>query len=1118
MEVDISMTRDAALKTATERVATLKLAPADARSAVRFNNDSEAQNFIELEGGGKEAFNALLKQDIYQTLQWEVRFFREKDAGNTTLFFTPQGKPYGFSRHIPETDPGAALDAEQARKIAEAAALRDWNLDLGVGKSPFVLAEQSFEKRPGGRIDHAFVYERNDQKLGKNGEGRVRLTLEVNGDQLAELRYSIKVPQSFERRFAEMRATNNTIAGTASLAMSVLYLFGGCMLGLIWLNRQRFILLRGPLKWATFIALLQGAQVLNQIPSNWFSYDTAISTNAFIGQQIGMALAAFLGMWLLLTVSFIAAESLSRRAFGDHPQFWRLWTRDGAGTTDVLGRTMGGYLWVGFDLLFIVVFYYVTQNYLGWWSPLESLIDPNILATPMPWLAPVANSLQAGFWEECLFRAVPLAGAALIGDYLGRRFDGRYGGRRSWLIIGLVVQAVIFGAAHANYAQQPSYARPVELFIPALMWGIVYLRFGLLPGIVFHFVFDLLLMSLPIFAISAPGLELDRAIVVVCGAAPLLVVLWARWRAGQWRPFPPHLLNAAWAPKAPAQAQRESIAAATMHASWPRIRAILPWLGAAGVAGWIAFAPFKQDGLPFNLDRATAEAAADAALKARGVNLTDDWQRFSQVVNTPGEADAFVWREGGAKAYAEVLGRYLPPPSWRVRYVRFDGDVAERAEEWQVFVENGIDGRSDPQAKNAAHIRGIWHELPEARAGKSLTVEQARTLVHDVIVQKFGRQPQDLREISAIETKQPNRKDWSFTFADDKITSLKGGEARMEIDIAGDEVSLSRRFVHVPEAWERAERDRRALMKNVQIGVGLLSVLLGLGALIVAIIHGSQDRVDRRQFIRIGAGMFILSLLNRINDWQTLAMNFKTEQSLASQLGLTVTALMIGLALLSLIIGLFAGLGVEGARRGQLGSARLKDALLPGLSLAAFLVGLSALLSSFTTPKLPRLESLSGLNTAFPALDGLISGFTGVAFTLAGITFLLILLRDFNAGFTQRRGWTIGGLFVVGFIPAAIEAPLLTTFLMQGAVSGVVLVLLYVFVARFEPKVLLIALIAKSVFAAISTIVIAPYPNVFWIKGLQILALLLATAWWMHMLDQAQDRQLAKGAPADAVT
>ena len=39
-----------------------------------------------------------------------------------------------------------------------------------------------------------------------------------------------------------------------------------------------------------------------------------------------------------------------------------------------------------------------------------------MIATPFPWLSAIGMSLHAGFWEECLFRAIPLAGAAIIGN------------------------------------------------------------------------------------------------------------------------------------------------------------------------------------------------------------------------------------------------------------------------------------------------------------------------------------------------------------------------------------------------------------------------------------------------------------------------------------------------------------------------------------------------------------------------------------------------------------------------------------------------------------------------------------------------------------------------------
>lgn len=61
------------------------------------------------------------------------------------------------------------------------------------------------------------------------------------------------------------------------------------------------------------------------------------------------------------------------------------------------------------------------------------------------------NYLKAGTWEECCFRAVPLSIAAIVGR--------RYKRERLFIMAMMLVQAVIFGAAHANYPSMPSWAR-----------------------------------------------------------------------------------------------------------------------------------------------------------------------------------------------------------------------------------------------------------------------------------------------------------------------------------------------------------------------------------------------------------------------------------------------------------------------------------------------------------------------------------------------------------------------------------------------------------------------------------------------------------------------------------
>src|SRR3989442_1472349 len=143
-------------------------------------------------------------------------------------------------RYFPEALPLINLDVKMSREqpletagtIAEARARADWAVDFG----PYRILEQSRVERPNGRVDHAFVYEREDVKLG---EARIRMRLTVSGDALSEVTYFVHVPEAFGRRFQEMRSANNAIARVASLVAGLLYGLGGWIIGVLWLLRPR---------------------------------------------------------------------------------------------------------------------------------------------------------------------------------------------------------------------------------------------------------------------------------------------------------------------------------------------------------------------------------------------------------------------------------------------------------------------------------------------------------------------------------------------------------------------------------------------------------------------------------------------------------------------------------------------------------------------------------------------------------------------------------------------------------------------------------------------------------------------------------------------------------------
>ena len=124
--LDITMDREQALEQARGIMMRDRLGPAGFRQAASFGLDEETQTFVELEGGGKEAFTQMMRDRLYAAYTWRVRHFAEGQINETTIQFTPDGRPYGFGERLEEKAPGPALDPAAARAIAEAAARTSW--------------------------------------------------------------------------------------------------------------------------------------------------------------------------------------------------------------------------------------------------------------------------------------------------------------------------------------------------------------------------------------------------------------------------------------------------------------------------------------------------------------------------------------------------------------------------------------------------------------------------------------------------------------------------------------------------------------------------------------------------------------------------------------------------------------------------------------------------------------------------------------------------------------------------------------------------------------------------------------------------------------------------------
>ncbi len=1067
VSLDLRMDRDQALSRAAELAENHGWGPESYDQAASFELDGLTQHYVELEAGGNEAFSAMLAGDLYAPYKWEVRHFQQGEIRQVRIFFTPAGEFYGFREQLPEDEAGPALEKETALAIAEAASSQ-FGIELGV----YQRIEASQEIRPGGRVDHRFVYERPAPQVG---EGHYRLRLEVGGERLTGLVHFVKVPEGFSRRYQEMRSANNTIAAGASIFMSIVYILGS-IVGLFFLLRQGWALWRTARYWGLFVAALQALAALNQLPLSWMGYDTAVTTTAHIVDQLLGAATIFVGMTLLLTLSFIAAESLSRRAFPHHVQLWRLWSPAAGSSPQVLAGTIGAYLLVGFTFAYVVAFYFLNSRLLDWWSPSGILFEPNVLAVHFPWFNALALSLQAGFWEECLFRAVPLAGAALLGQ--------RFGHRRLWIGAAFLIQIAIFGAGHANYPAQPAYARVVELIVPAALFGALYLAYGLLPAIVLHFAYDVVWFALPLFVSTAPGLWLDRALVVLLTLTPLWIVLYRRWRAGAWSAVPAALFNSAWVPPVAPEAETPPLAPAGQSSQLGgRARTLLYIGGLIGLGLWLYTTPFESPNPRLEVSRGEALELAHSTLSERQIELSAPWRPSAQVM---GSGDDFVWREGGPEVYKDLLGAYLTPPHWLVRYARFDEEtpVAERAEQYFVYISAG------------GKVLQVVHRLPEERPGATLEEETARLLAHQVLQQRFELRPEVLEEISATPQKRPARRDWTFTFRDSLNYPLATGEARLSVTIAGDEVTSSKRFVHVPEEWRRQERERTDLLGKIKITLTLVLILGALALIVGAILSWRRGHFATPTFVRVLILFAALGLIREANKWTLTEHGFSTAEPLSHQIPLALAGALLLPLFMALLLALLAGFAHVWQRPSPSGTA---PDLAAGLALAALIAGAQGLIVHLS----PSLQAFSPMDNGaahyLPLLSAILAQSPGYLFKALLPLLVVSALGHLTAAWTRRRGLGAAAATIAGLIAATLAGESTREILLGGLLMGPLFLALYLGVLRFQPRLLLVAAAAGSILNLIQITLLNVYPGA-WISALLALIGVAVLAWWTTRL------------------
>ena len=874
--IDFRVTRDEAKAQAADFLASRGFDLAAYRHSAIFRYDNQTKTFLERELGLEGATQVI--GNPVQLWRWSNRWVRELEKEEFQATVTTSGELVSFSHLIEEEAPGASLAEAEARRLAETFLTGELGRDL----TALDFVEAQVQERPN-RIDYTFSWKLRDFAVG---DAHYRFYVRLQGDQIGGFGEYLKIPEAWERDYAELRSRNETtglVAGTL-LILTILAMLVSFFSGV----RARDIRWKTAAIFGAIAAALTLLAELNNLPLTSFSYDTTDTYGSFLTGQLLNSLFAAAAQGILIFFLTAAAEPLYRRYYANQIQIGGQFTPAGLRTKRFLLGTILGLAMTPAFLAYQVLFY-ITAEQFGAWSPAD-IPYSEMINTYIPWIMVLLIGFMPAVSEEFISRAFSIP---FLHKYLKSR----------WAAV--VIAGLIWGFAHAGYPQQPFYIRGIEVGIGGIVVGYIFLRFGILAPLVWHYTIDALYTSLILFRSSNSYFIVSAALSAGLMLLPLAVALVLYLRQRRFAD-PTPLLNKSAAPAAPEAGADEPTApqpaAPAPTFAYTRLsKRRMGWAAAVVVASLGLFALDYEKPLNFvdvHLTQAEAEAKAVEHLKATGA----DASAYEVVTYYQNQPDAMAIRYILERDSVAVVNRLyqedLLASLWVTRFFRYG-----EKEEYRVAVH--------PQDGS---LYSINHLLAEEAEGADLEEAQAREIAVEHL-RSFGLDPERLELKEASSEKLPNRRDHRFVFeaAEGDGRNVDELRYRVRVNVAGDEPVSIYRFLKVPEDWQR-ERQESTTLKTALSGLLIVLiaavVLHGLWLLVRRVRNEGLAWAPLVKISAVGAAFLLLDFLNglsvveRAYDTRLTLSIFTITQMLSFVLGSLGVGLMI-LAALGLATSLY---------------------------------------------------------------------------------------------------------------------------------------------------------------------------------------------------------------------
>jgi len=451
--------------------------------------------------------------------------------------------------------------------------------------------------------------------------------------------------------------------------------------------------------------------------------------------------------------------------------------------------------------------------------------------------------------------------------------------------------------------------------------GLVMLRWGILPTLVWHYSVDAGYTALLLVRSHNLYFRLSGAASAGIVVLPLVAALVAYWWRGGFEPEG-GLLNAdesaaAEEPAETAAAPAGPVATMEYRPLSKRVRLAAVAIFAAGLLSLLIRVNRFGDSPKYKIPAEQARAGMDAFLKQQGLDaggfrhVTYPATHWSDDDSLAGK---YFLERRPVSVVSKLLERYRPVQHWMTRY-------------FKSLDQEEITVSEHPET---GKVMGFTHTIPEDRPGADIAEDQARQIASAFgAAEGWDLAAMELKESSS--EKKKARRDYTFEWEarPGDARNLDEAHFRVHIEVDGDRVAALRSYWKIPEAYERGRDRQNALSITVlalRIGMIAAGIVYALWLLIQAT---RQGLVRWRGAIKLAVPATLLFALGTVLSFELMLKGYNTAIPLETYQATIYIMLLMSVIFVFLLLGAAAALisvfypesvgALRAANRGLLG-------------------------------------------------------------------------------------------------------------------------------------------------------------------------------------------------------